>query len=94
VELFRSPGASGNAPEAMHEDLKSSHFGRNYAEFAVNAIAEALRQEVGQQGVRVTTIEPGAVETEFSDAAGYPPGNVEALKVRLHGRDLCLLRSK
>jgi NADP-dependent 3-hydroxy acid dehydrogenase YdfG len=50
------------------------------SKFAVNAIAEALRQEVGQQGVRVTTIEPGAVETEFSDAAGYPPGTVEAIK--------------
>jgi NADP-dependent 3-hydroxy acid dehydrogenase YdfG len=50
------------------------------SKFAVEAIAEALREEVGQQGVRVTTIEPGAVETEFSDAAGYPPGTVEAIK--------------
>jgi NADP-dependent 3-hydroxy acid dehydrogenase YdfG len=50
------------------------------SKFAVNAIAEALRQEVGQQGIRVTTIEPGAVETEFAAAAGYPPGTVEAIK--------------
>jgi NADP-dependent 3-hydroxy acid dehydrogenase YdfG len=50
------------------------------SKFAVNAIAEALRQEVGQQGVRVTTIEPGAVVTEFAEAAGYPPGTVEAIK--------------
>jgi NADP-dependent 3-hydroxy acid dehydrogenase YdfG len=50
------------------------------SKFAVNAIAEALRQEVGQQGVRVTTIEPGAVETEFAEVAGYPPGTVEAIK--------------
>jgi NADP-dependent 3-hydroxy acid dehydrogenase YdfG len=48
--------------------------------FAVTAIAEALREEVGQQGVRVTTIEPGAVETEFAAVAGYPPGTVEAIK--------------
>jgi len=50
------------------------------SKFAVNAIAEALRQEVGQQGVRVTTVEPGAVETEFAAVAGYPPGTVEAIK--------------
>ena len=50
------------------------------SKFAVNAIAEALRQEVGQQGIRVTTLEPGAVETEFAAVAGYPPGTVEAIK--------------
>ena len=50
------------------------------SKFAVGAIAEALRQEVGQQGVRVTTIEPGAVETEFAEVAGYPPETVEAIK--------------
>jgi len=50
------------------------------SKFAAGAIAEALRQEVGQQGVRVTTVEPGAVETEFAKVAGYPPGTVEAIK--------------
>ncbi|HEX6484406.1 MAG TPA: SDR family oxidoreductase [Ktedonobacteraceae bacterium] len=50
------------------------------SKFAVNAIAEALREEVGQQGIRVTTLEPGAVETEFAEVAGYPPGTVEAIK--------------
>jgi NADP-dependent 3-hydroxy acid dehydrogenase YdfG len=50
------------------------------SKFAVEAIAEALRQEVGRQGVRVTTIEPGAVATEFAEVAGYPPGTVEAIK--------------
>ena len=50
------------------------------SKFAVGAIAEALREEVGQLGIRVTTIEPGAVETEFVAVAGYPPGTVEAIK--------------
>jgi NADP-dependent 3-hydroxy acid dehydrogenase YdfG len=50
------------------------------SKFAVEAIAEALREEVGQQGVRVTTIEPGAVATEFAAVAGYPPGTIEAIK--------------
>jgi NADP-dependent 3-hydroxy acid dehydrogenase YdfG len=50
------------------------------SKFAAGAIAEALRQEVGQQGVRVTTLEPGAVETEFAEVAGFPPGTIEAIK--------------
>lgn len=40
---------------------------------AVNAIAEALRQEVTRQGVRVTMIEPGVVHTAFQETAGYGP---------------------
>jgi NADP-dependent 3-hydroxy acid dehydrogenase YdfG len=47
---------------------------------AVNAIAEALRQEVGRQGVHVTTIEPGAVTTEFAQAAGYPAETIAAIQ--------------
>jgi NADP-dependent 3-hydroxy acid dehydrogenase YdfG len=50
------------------------------SKFAANAITEALREEVGQQGIRVTTIEPGAVATEFAEAAGFPPRTVEAIK--------------
>ncbi len=41
--------------------------------FAATAIAESLRQEVGPQGVRVTTIEPGVVLSEFQAVAGYTP---------------------
>jgi NADP-dependent 3-hydroxy acid dehydrogenase YdfG len=35
--------------------------------FAVNAISEGLRQEVLEYGIRVTTVEPGAVATELTD---------------------------
>jgi NADP-dependent 3-hydroxy acid dehydrogenase YdfG len=35
------------------------------AKHAVSAMAESLRREVGKDGVRVTSIEPGAVKTEF-----------------------------
>jgi NADP-dependent 3-hydroxy acid dehydrogenase YdfG len=38
----------------------------NATKFAVNAFSEALRQEVAQQDIRVTLIEPGAVSTELS----------------------------
>lgn len=39
--------------------------------YGVNAIASALRLETISQGIRVTTIQPGAVATEFSQVAGY-----------------------
>src|SRR5215210_1807762 len=35
--------------------------------FAVNAISEALRQELQEDNIRITMIEPGAVETELPD---------------------------
>jgi len=41
--------------------------------FAATAIAESLRQEVATQGVRVTTIEPGVVISEFQAVAEYTP---------------------
>jgi NADP-dependent 3-hydroxy acid dehydrogenase YdfG len=36
---------------------------------AITAVAEGLRMEVGQQGVRVTSIEPGLVRTEFAGSS-------------------------
>lgn len=42
--------------------------------FAVGALGEALRREIGPRGVRVTLIEPGIVRSEFQGVAGYDPG--------------------
>lgn len=39
--------------------------------FAVHALAEGLRREVGPQGIRVSLVEPGIVISGFQDAAGY-----------------------
>ena len=39
--------------------------------FAVNSLAESFRREMGPQGVRVSLIEPGIVESEFQSVAGY-----------------------
>ncbi|MBA3524040.1 MAG: SDR family NAD(P)-dependent oxidoreductase [Geodermatophilaceae bacterium] len=39
----------------------------NASKFAVNAFSESLRQEVTQQGVRVTLVEPGMVATELRE---------------------------
>ncbi len=41
------------------------------SKFAVHALAEGLRRDVGPKGVRVSLIEPGAVVTGFQAAAGY-----------------------
>ena len=39
--------------------------------FAVHALAEGLRREIGPKGVRVSLVEPGIVVSGFQDAAGY-----------------------
>lgn len=39
--------------------------------FAVNSLAEAFRQELGKNFIRVSLIEPGIVRTEFQETAGY-----------------------
>ena len=36
---------------------------------AITAVAEGVRMEVGQQGVRVKSIEPGLVRTEFAGSS-------------------------
>ncbi|HEU0027182.1 MAG TPA: SDR family oxidoreductase [Ktedonobacterales bacterium] len=40
---------------------------------AASAITDALRMEVGPQGISVTAIEPGVVISEFQQVAGYAP---------------------
>jgi NADP-dependent 3-hydroxy acid dehydrogenase YdfG len=47
--------------------------------FAIEAAAEALRREVGRAGVRVTTIKPGVVASEFQEVAGYDEANFGAM---------------
>lgn len=45
------------------------------SKWAVWSMAEALRREICSKGVRVTTIKPAIVISEFQDAAGYTPEN-------------------
>lgn len=40
---------------------------------AATAIADSVRQEVGPKGIRVITVEPGVVISEFQEVASYPP---------------------
>lgn len=41
--------------------------------FAVNSIAEAVRRELAPKGVRVSSISPAVVRSEFQSVAGYDP---------------------
>ena len=60
--------------------------------FAVHALAEGLRREVGPKGVRVSLVEPGVVISGFQDAAGYDDEQVshfnEAFGPLLYGDDV------
>jgi NADP-dependent 3-hydroxy acid dehydrogenase YdfG len=55
--------------------------------FAVNAISEAMRQELLEDGIRITIVEPGAVATELMDhitdeevRKGLKQRNIEPLR--------------
>lgn len=60
--------------------------------FAVHALAEGLRREVGPKGIRVSLVEPGIVVSGFQDAAGYSDDMVHNFESRfgplLHGEDI------
>jgi NADP-dependent 3-hydroxy acid dehydrogenase YdfG len=60
--------------------------------FAVHALAEGLRREVGPKGIRVSLVEPGIVISGFQDAAGYSDDLVHTFNEKfgplLHGEDI------
>ena len=60
--------------------------------FAVHALAEGLRREVGPKGIRVSLVEPGIVVSGFQDAAGYSDDLVHNFEDKfgplLHGEDV------
>lgn len=60
--------------------------------FAVHSLAEALRREIGPQGVRVSLVEPGIVVSGFQQAAGYSDDLTNMFDEKfgplLHGEDI------
>lgn len=46
-----------------------SHGGYSASKFAVIGLSEALREEVREQGIKVTTINPGPIDTPFFEKA-------------------------
>lgn len=62
------------------------------SKFAVHALVEGLRREVGPEGVRVSLVEPGVVVSGFQDIAGYSEATVQGFHDRfgplLYGEDI------
>ncbi len=52
------------------------------SKFAVHALAEGLRREVGTKGVRVSLVEPGIVLSGFQAGAGYTDDMVQGFEER------------
>ena len=52
------------------------------SKFAVHALAEGLRREVGPKGVRVSLVEPGIVLSGFQAGAGYSDEMVQSFDER------------
>ncbi|MEN8131823.1 MAG: SDR family oxidoreductase [Pseudomonadota bacterium] len=50
------------------------------SKFAVHALAEGLRREVGPKGIRVSLVEPGAVLSGFQAGAGYSDELVQSFE--------------
>ncbi len=56
--------------------------------YAVHALAEGLRREIGPMGVRVTLVEPGILLSRFQERAGYS----DELVQKFHDKFGTLLR--
>lgn len=60
--------------------------------FAVHALAEGLRRELGPKGIRVSLVEPGIVVSGFQEGAGYRDDMVKNFDEKfgplLHGEDV------
>jgi NADP-dependent 3-hydroxy acid dehydrogenase YdfG len=52
------------------------------SKFAVHALAEGLRREVGPKGIRVSLVEPGVVLSGFQEVAGYSEELVQGFKAK------------
>jgi NADP-dependent 3-hydroxy acid dehydrogenase YdfG len=69
VQVMKEQGSGHVVNISSVASRKSGPFWGAYSgtKVAVNAISEALRVELIEDNVRVTVIEPGAVETELPD---------------------------
>ena len=69
VQVMKEQGSGHLINISSVAGRKSGPFRGAYSgtKFAVNAISEALRVELLEDHIRVTMIEPGAVETELPD---------------------------
>jgi hypothetical protein len=69
-----------NVSSTAGRNATATASGYNATKFGVNGFTEALRQEVTEDGIRTTLIEPGIVDTELQD---HIPD--DDIKARLEG---------
>jgi NADP-dependent 3-hydroxy acid dehydrogenase YdfG len=69
VPIMREQGEGHivNVSSVAGRQASANASGYNATKFGVNGFTEALRQEVTQDGVRTTLIEPGVVDTELPE---------------------------
>jgi hypothetical protein len=65
--LERGGGDVVNVSSVAGRQAGAGSSGYNASKFGVNGFTEAVRQEVTEEGVRTTLIEPGAVDTELPE---------------------------
>lgn len=81
--LAPTHGREGERPRKSRDVVVlGSTVGRNLSPFSafygsakasVHMLAEAVRRTAGPRGIRVSLLEPGVVESEFQEVAGYDP---------------------
>jgi len=59
------------------------------SKFAVHALAEGLRRDVGPKGVRVSLVQPGIVISGFQEIAGYSDEMVEGFHEKFDPLPTC-----
>ncbi|WP_319521752.1 SDR family oxidoreductase [uncultured Desulfosarcina sp.] len=85
LELKKSGGTENPIDIVIIGSVVGRHvspFSAAYAasKFAVHALAESLRREVGPEGIRVSLVEPGMVKSGFQTVAGYSDEMVKNLE--------------
>ena len=76
LPLLKKQGSGDIVFTGSEAALKGSRQGSIYcaSKFAIRGFAQALRDECGKSGVRVSILNPGAVRTPFFDELNFEPG--------------------
>jgi hypothetical protein len=67
VMLEQGSGHIVNISSVAGREASQTASGYNATKFGVNGFSEAVRKEVTDEGIRVTVVEPGYVETELQE---------------------------
>ncbi len=80
VPLLRRRSVSDLVLLGSQSGLHGGKYGAVYSatKFALRGLAQALRQECRSSGLRVSTVNPGLVNTAFFDRLHFSPGDTDA----------------